>query len=61
MREGLASSRPGGFPPLKEIRVGLFYKHPRLSEAGLQLVNHLVAKLDEAAIVGRAQLPADDS
>lgn len=37
-----------GFPQLDEIRVGLFYNHPRLSEAGLHLVSHLVAKLDEA-------------
>lgn len=41
-----------GFPPLKEIRVGLFYNHPRLSEAGLHLVSHLVAKLDEAVAGG---------
>lgn len=41
-----------GFPPLKEIRVGVFYKHPRLSEAGLHLVSHLFAKLDEAAVAG---------
>lgn len=41
-----------GFPSLAEIRVGLFYKHPRLSEAGIGLVNHLVAKLDEAGISG---------
>ena len=41
-----------GFPALAEIRVGLFYKHPRLSEAGIGLVNHLVAKLDEAGISG---------
>src|SRR3546814_15524816 len=36
-----------GFPPLAEIRVGLFYKHPRLSTAGIRLVNHVVARLDE--------------
>ncbi len=39
-----------GFPPLAEIRVGLFYKHPRLSDAGIRLVNHIVARLDEAGI-----------
>ena len=39
-----------GFPPLEEIRVGLFYKHPRLSEAGLKLVNFLVAQLDTASL-----------
>jgi DNA-binding transcriptional LysR family regulator len=35
-----------GFPPLEPLRVGLFYKHPRLSVAGLQLVSELVAGLD---------------
>lgn len=47
-----------GFPPLAEIRVGLFYKHPRLSDAGIRLVNHIVARLDEAGISsdhGRSQ------
>jgi hypothetical protein len=32
-----------GFPKLEPLRVGLFYKHPRLSVAGLQLVSDLVA------------------
>jgi len=41
-----------GFPPLAEIRVGLFYKHPRLSDAGIRLVNHLIARLDEAGVSG---------
>lgn len=35
-----------GFPALEPLRVGLFYKHPRLSAAGLQLVSDLVASLD---------------
>lgn len=35
-----------GFPSLEPLRVGLFYKHPRLSAAGLQLVSDLVAGLD---------------
>ncbi|WP_018000970.1 LysR substrate-binding domain-containing protein [Paracoccus sp. N5] len=35
-----------GFPALEPLRVGLFYKHPRLSAAGLQLVSDLVADLD---------------
>ena len=35
-----------GFPPLEPLRVGLLYKHPRLSAAGLQLVSELVAGLD---------------
>ncbi|PTM96076.1 LysR substrate-binding domain-containing protein [Mycoplana dimorpha] len=39
-----------GFPPLAEIRVGLFYKHPRLSDAGIGLVNHVIARLDEAGV-----------
>ncbi|MDQ2635228.1 MAG: LysR substrate-binding domain-containing protein [Pseudomonadota bacterium] len=41
-----------GFPPLAEIRVGLFYKHPRLSEAGILLVNHIIARLDDAGVSG---------
>ena len=41
-----------GFPPLAEIRVGLFYKHPRLSDAGILLVNHIIARLDEAGVSG---------
>ncbi|ESR24401.1 LysR substrate-binding domain-containing protein [Lutibaculum baratangense] len=53
MLEGLRELGPEeGFPPLKDIRVGLFYKHPRLSEVGLHLVNHLIGKLDEAAAAG---------
>lgn len=39
-----------GFPPLAEIRVGLFYKHPRLSPGGINLVNHMIAQLDEAGV-----------
>lgn len=35
-----------GFPPLEQLRVGLFYKHPKLSPAGLMLVSELVARLD---------------
>ena len=41
-----------GFPPLAEIRVGLFYKHPRLSDAGIRLINHVIARLDEAGVSG---------
>lgn len=41
-----------GFPPLAEIRVGLFYKHPRLSDAGIRLINHIIARLDEAGVSG---------
>ena len=43
-----ALTETDGFPPLAEIRVGLFYKHPRLSDAGIRLVNHIIARLDEA-------------
>lgn len=39
-----------GFPSLAEIRVRLFYKHPRLSDAGIRLVNHIIARLDEAGV-----------
>lgn len=38
-----------GFPPLEPLRIGLFYKHPRLSKAGLALVEHLIAILDRVA------------
>lgn len=38
-----------GFPVLEKIRIGLFYKHPRQSAAGLALIEHLVANLDSAA------------
>jgi len=36
-----------GFPPLDAIRIGLFYKHPRLSAAGIRLVNHIIANLND--------------
>lgn len=39
-----------GFPSLEPLRVGLFYKHPRLSVAGLQLVSELVASLDSVGL-----------
>lgn len=35
-----------GFPKMELLRIGLFYKHPRLSAAGLQLVSDLVASLE---------------
>jgi hypothetical protein len=47
-----ALTQEDGFPPLAEIRVGLFYKHPRLSDAGIRLVNHVIARLDEAGVSG---------
>ena len=49
MLEGMrALTEEDGFPRLEDIRVGLYYKHARMSEAGLLLVNHLIARLDEA-------------
>lgn len=47
-----ALTKEHGFPPLTEIRVGLFYKHPRLSDAGIGLVNHIISRLDEAGVSG---------
>jgi DNA-binding transcriptional LysR family regulator len=38
-----------GFPALETIRIGLFYKHQRLSGAGLMLVESLISRMDEAA------------
>lgn len=35
-----------GFPRLEPLRIGLFYKHPRLTAAGLHLVSELVAGLE---------------
>lgn len=35
-----------GFPRLEPLRIGLFYKHPRLTPAGLHLVSELVASLE---------------
>ena len=42
-------SEEDGFPKLEKIRIGMFYKHARLSDAGLMLVNHLIECLDEAS------------
>ena len=41
-----------GLPPLEDIRVGLFYKHPRLTSAGIGLINHIITRLDEAGTSG---------
>jgi len=38
-----------GFPAMEPIRIGLFYKHQRLSGAGLMLVDSLISRMDEAA------------
>lgn len=35
-----------GFPSLDPLRIGLFYKHPRLTPTGLHLVSELVASLE---------------
>ena len=35
-----------GFPRLEPLRVGLFYKHPKLFPSGLQLVSDMVASLE---------------
>jgi DNA-binding transcriptional LysR family regulator len=37
-----------GFPPLEPLRIGLFYKHARLSGAGHHLAQWLIGKLDAA-------------
>ena len=42
-------SESDGFPALTSIRVGLYYKHPRQSDAGLLLVNHVISRLDQAS------------
>ena len=44
----LLSARDG-FPVMEPIRIGMFYKHQRLSAAGLMLVDQLIARMDEAA------------
>ncbi len=41
-------SEADGFPEMDKIRIGMFYKHPRLSKAGLELSNGLIANLDKA-------------
>lgn len=47
-----------GFPAMEPIRIGLFYKHPRLSGAGLMLVDTLIARMDEAAEPASQKAPA---
>lgn len=37
-----------GFPALPDVHVGLYYKHVHQADPGLQLVNYIIAKLDEA-------------
>lgn len=44
-----ALSARDGFPAMEPIRIGLFYKHQRLSGAGLMLVDSLISRMDEAA------------
>ena len=38
-----------GFPAMADFRIGMFYKHARLTDAGLMLVNLLIECLDEAS------------
>ena len=47
-----------GFPAMEPIRIGLFYKHQRLSGAGLMLVDSLIARMDEAAEPAAAKAAA---
>jgi DNA-binding transcriptional LysR family regulator len=47
-----------GFPAMEPIRIGLFYKHQRLSAAGLMLVDSLISRMDEAAEPAPAKAPA---
>jgi len=50
---GMRVLRPAdGLPALEDIRVGLFYKHPRLSSAGIALISHIIGHLDEAGTSG---------
>ena len=35
-----------GFPPLSDIRVGLYYKHARQKDPGLSLTEHLIVQMD---------------
>lgn len=37
-----------GFPQLEKIRVGLFFKLPRMSEAGRELATRLIASIDKS-------------
>lgn len=48
-----------GFPKLEPLRIGLFYKHPRLSVPGLRLVSDLVAGL-ESVSSGVKPCPPED-
>ncbi len=50
LRDGIRTlSDRDGFPALEKIRIGLFYKHPRQTGAGLTLIEQLIAGLDDAA------------
>lgn len=41
-----------GFPPLAPLRIGLFYKHASLSEAGHGLARHLLEQIRKAEEAG---------
>ena len=49
-----------GLPPLEDIRVGLFYKHPRLTNAGIGLVNQIIGRLDAAGTSGDPARPPNE-
>jgi DNA-binding transcriptional LysR family regulator len=53
-----ALSARDGFPAMEPIRIGLFYKHQRLSGAGLMLVDSLISRMDEAAEPASAKASA---
>ena len=41
-------SENDGFPQLEKIRVGLFFKLPRMSEGGRELATRLIASIDKS-------------
>ena len=51
MRIGTAAE---GFPPLEPLRIGLFYKHARLSKAGHGLAQWLMQQI---ALAGQGVAP----
>jgi DNA-binding transcriptional LysR family regulator len=48
-KEMVVLTEDQGFPQLSNIRVGLFYKQAKLTDAGVMLVNLLTQRLDEAS------------
>ncbi|MDE0212267.1 MAG: LysR family transcriptional regulator [Boseongicola sp.] len=48
---GMRVGRPDeGFPPLAALRIGLFYKHATLSDAGHGLAQHLVGHINTSQV-----------